>query len=175
MVCCSCLHKLAARLMRNHKIDMIRAYELAEKALERYEQRKMRELNEKAGALDDPADYTKTTYCDCTMDCPDAGKRCFSDSDCSEGYCSCTPPACPEPKPNSHLVSQQVLSSILTSCRDCVGTGFLKRCRSTGTRRYVRYCYYDCDEGYVWNPETEQCEPVAVRRIYGDGLTWVVT
>ena len=42
MPCDSCVDKLAFRLIQNHKkLDLIRAYELADKAVNRFEQRQV--------------------------------------------------------------------------------------------------------------------------------------
>ncbi|MEM3622855.1 MAG: hypothetical protein QXR76_03675 [Candidatus Bathyarchaeia archaeon] len=76
MVCNSCVAKLAYRLMRNHKVDMMHAFELAEKAVLRVENNKRKAEAKLLNDPPDPRDYTQA--------CPDAGLRCSANTDCTE-------------------------------------------------------------------------------------------
>lgn len=72
---------------------------------------------------------------------------------------------CPPPKPNSHYVTKDCLGQWQCEIYDCVCWCAI----ISGA------CYYDCDEGYVWNPATQQCEliaPPTVPRVVSEGLTW---
>jgi len=162
MACYTCLGKLAGRLMRHRGVDMIRAYELASKALERVEKRAEAPPPQQPEA--DP-DYTQP--CQATGDFLCAFVICFSDADCpvTSSWCDV---ACPAPLPNSHLVSHTCIP-VVPGCyclfpdQVCIPRG---PCGVTGL------CSYDCDPGYVWNGEA--CVPVpAVGYQYSNGLVTV--
>ena len=155
MTCFSCVEKLAIKLMSHHKIDVIRAYELAEKAVERVAKNRPPDLPH---PLDDPTDYTQA----CSP-CVPAGD-CFNDeycavaADCNAGW-DCYP-VCPAPsKANSHLEGSTCACAKTGGTCGCqlhVCIGSIGTCASpTGL------CNYHCDAGYVWNPVTLTCDVVA--------------
>jgi hypothetical protein len=144
MPCGSCVDKLARKLMEHHKIDLIRAYELAEKGVERVENRPS-ELPKPVDPSD-PYDYTQACL-PCTLigDCA-IGSPCANYQDCQENFiCS---PNCPAPSiAHSHLESSTCnCGKGGCSCRSykCAGTN-MSCSPPTGV------CYYHCDTGYVWN------------------------
>lgn len=155
MSCESCVDKLARKLMGHHKIDLIRAYELAEKGVERVEDRK----NEvKSG---NPTDYTVACVATGTCTCEPVETWCERTID------NCSAASCIPPKSHSHAVS--------SSCAPTYKCGLFRdycipcTCKISGT------CNYDCDTGYVWNPVTLECEvaPVGIaskRLLVGVGL-----
>ena len=55
--CCSCIDTLAHKLIEHHKIDLIRAYELAEKGVLRVENRETPQIFSGKG---NPSDYSKS-------------------------------------------------------------------------------------------------------------------
>ncbi|MEM3356761.1 MAG: hypothetical protein QW166_02925 [Candidatus Bathyarchaeia archaeon] len=153
--------------MSKYRIDLITAYELAEKALERVEKR----TKPKPQPVDPPDPYDYTQPCqpntNQTMNCPDAGMPCFANSDCAEGTpgtCSC-----PAPKPNSSLVGNNCSAVIVTSCQNCPPA--TRKCASTGVWICQNYCYYACNPGYVWNGT--DCVPVGVMKFYQKGTTTI--
>lgn len=170
MVCSDCIAKLAMRLVQNHtRLDLILAFELAEKALDRTEKRlstekltekqKIRTVtNEEEKALGFDPDYSQ----DCI-----AGGTCICYCDMAEGLCyiqanlcSCS---CPDPLPNSSYVSDTCYPAAMCgSCPRCPCT-----CTCTGL------CYYDCDENYEWDPILEECVLVAKHPL-GDGIVFTV-
>lgn len=175
MPCESCIDKLARRLMQNHKIDMIRAYELAEKAIERVENRDVKTPEVKSG---NPTDYTKPCTqgtCADSYGCTKEGLPCVTALDCAGGTCTVTGSCdCPSPLSHSHQVSScSQLCGITGTCQKCIGNECTPSCAviscSSGT------CGYDCDSGYVWNPVTLACELPSVaiaskRLLVGVGL-----
>lgn len=158
MPCSSCVDKLAYKLMNHHKIDMIRAYELAEKGVERTENRP----SETFSGTGNPTDYSKTcTAGTCTgssSGCTKEGLPCVTNTNCVGGACIVSGDCgCPAPLAHSHQIS--VCSKVCTAsgtCAKCVSLFCSPTCGVssclTGT------CGYDCDVGYVWNPATLQCE-----------------
>jgi len=175
MPCCSCRDKLALRLVRNHKIDLIRALEIADKGMERHEKSKeirtvIKEKSVKALEVD--PDYSQVCASSKTMSCPNAGVSCVEHAGCLEGTC---PSGCPAPKAHSHLVSDGCVSTITVTCVFCL-LALPRKCRATGTCTYTGNCDYDCDDGYTYNPVTGDCELIAVaHQVQGDGLTFVIT
>ena len=174
MPCGSCVDKLAIKLMKHHKIDMIRAYELAEKGMERFE---TRPSEVESG---NPTDYTKACVqgtCDLLVgSCTKEGFYCTTNTQCVGGSCQVTGScACPAPLPNSHQVSGCTVTCAITSgtCAKCSGNECVPTCQavscSTGN------CGYDCDVGYTWNPVTLTCELPVTVKFQGDGLTWVTS
>ena len=170
MACFTCIDKLAKKLTSNYKVDLIRAYELAEKAILRVENRKSNpDLSATTG---NPSDYSVAcTSTAKSMICPNGGNECGSPTQCPQG--TCEPPwDCPSPpKANSHYVSNTCTAVIQLTCIRCVIV-----CREVGTCVYSGNCYYDCDDGFQWNPATQECEAiVAVEEVLGDGITFVTT
>jgi len=174
MGCGSCVDKLAKKLMERHRIDMVRAYELAEKAVERVENRDSPNIENALIKSGNPTDYTQA----CNSSVPNGtcrlGTTCTSVSVCRQGFTCPTPsPICPDPLPNSHLVDNTCaytksgcVCAYIDSTRTCDGS---PSCVKSGL------CNYDCDEGYVWNPVTLACELPAVgvaskRLLVGVGL-----
>jgi len=155
MPCGSCVDKLARKLMSHHKIDLIRAYELAEKGVERVENRN---VEVKRG---NPSDYS--VACEPTGTCTCEQVETW----CEITINNCSTKSCIPPKSHSHVVSSSCAptykcGTFANYCIPCT-------CKATG------YCYYDCDEGYVWNPATQECEvaPVGIvskRLLVGEGL-----
>ena len=173
-VCESCVDKLAKKLMEHHKIDLIRAYELAEKAVERVEQRsEVRTVSkEEMVRLGFDPDYSKTCIT-ATGPCSSAGKLCTYLSDCTNSNTVCNG-GCPAALANSTYVSTDCVYKAKSFCVNCVGVptkcGSTKKCDTTSGA-----CYYNCNAGYVWNPDTLQCEllPVGIaskRLLVGVGL-----
>jgi len=176
MPCCSCVEKLAYKLMSRHKIDMIRAYELAEKAVERVENRKSSPAVKPLIKKGNPTDYTQP----CTQGTCTAVGTC---ANCKyirpTGY-FCVPTCrasggcgCPAALPNSHVVGEcsvtcEALSGTCTKAgnpcvynSDCAdGSCQVVDC-TTG------HCNYDCNTGYQWNPATGECEAVVIHPVGG--------
>lgn len=94
------------------------------------------------------ADYSLSCvekgYCGCLRD-PNTG-RCRVLFD----FCNCD---CPDPKPNSH----QVAKNCSTPAPRC-GAPPACDCTCTLGGACSGTCDYDCDDGYQWNPVTEECE-----------------
>jgi len=145
--------------MQNHKIDAIRAYELAEKAVERVESRNHAQpkVTIKSG---NPTDYTQSCYTYGSCVC----RLVVSTCTLRTSRCACN---CPTPLPNSH----QVASHCGTWTFTC-GAPTSCPCTCQGTCNSSQVCDYDCDDGYVWNPVTSQCEAVAAKEVIGDGLVF---
>jgi len=159
MPCGSCVDKLALKLVLHHKIDLIRAYELAEKGVERVENRVPAEI--KSG---NPTDYTlpctqgTCTGVDPTTTCTKIGLDCTVSSNCVGGSCKVTGSCgCPAPVAHSTLISNCTITCApIGTCAKCLFLTCVPTCtRSTCTNGT---CGYDCDEGYVWNPVTLACE-----------------
>lgn len=173
MPCFSCRDKLAYRLMRHHKIDMIYAFELADEGMDRVENRDSppEELQKPKiiSGTGNPSDYSqlcnncgKSCGCDMVETCINA-TQCQNVGDCV-GY-SC----CPSALPNSHLVSDNcnpVWASFNCSCKViCRG---ICACTPSGS------CDYDCDPPRIWNPVTLACElPAVAKKPIMDGLIFV--
>jgi len=186
LICRSCVFKLAKRLANNHKIDWIDALIRAQKGIERAEHRlnnkkdksikrfiknifnkikikrkiirtvteKERELLKQT--LNINPDYSQPCQPETSssFDCPAAGITCEVDTDCAEltdEACDC-----PAPLPNSSYVSDDCVITITSPCQDCV-PDFIATCKNTGTGYCTGNCYYDCDAGYVWDPDLEEC------------------
>lgn len=161
MVCGDCVKKLAYKLVNNHNVDLIRAFELAEKGVERVEKRPII-------GKGNPSDYTQpcehgTPYqCTCTF----FFGSCIGPSTTD---CNC---ACPDPLANSHEVEDNCVEAsgncnsdpptCSCYCSECDGNN----------------CGYDCDEGYTWNEGSQECVPTGPpptgRVSRGDGLVWIV-
>jgi hypothetical protein len=173
MGCCSCVKDLAYKLLEHHKnLDLLRAFELAEKAVERVENREKPQSPQILSGKGNPSDYTQLCVgncaggaCSCytyTTSCTRSA-QCYKTNTCAGGACDC-----PDPLPNSHWVSDTcncVASGCLCFDLVCIGTC---SCGCSGT------CWYDCDEGYVWNPVTHQCEIPAppAKETIGDGIVF---
>ena len=158
MVCGDCVDKLARKLMANHKIDMIRAYELAEKGVERVENRGQIQIKPKQPTLDDPYDYTNSCTASGICYCRVTDYSCSVSTDCfyaPSATCAC---ACPSPpKAHSHLESNTCAVTHTTcpcTSYKCVQVNCVCGCSGL--------CYYHCDDGYVWNPATSECESAGV-------------
>jgi len=164
MVCGNCVDKLARRLFQHHKIDMIRAYELAEKAVERVENRAVPSPEIKSG---NPTDYTQTctigTCIKSTTNCAKAGAYCELDADCSGGVClaegTC---GCPAPLANSHQISGCSVGCVVSgTCAKCNKVKAV--CAPTcATSCASGTCGYDCDPPRIWNPVTLTCDLIPV-------------
>lgn len=159
VACCSCVEKLAYGLMTNHKIDMIRAYELAEKGIERYESRKKQPqiVKIKSG---NPTDYTQSCTKTGSPNCKAPGTACSGGNPCiiDIGTCAC---GCPSPLLNSHQVSNcSAVASFSCPCRAVILVCLAGSCTGcAGT------CGYDCDVGYVWNG-VACVSPVTVKKFF---------
>ena len=146
--------------MSHHKVDMFRAYELAEKGVERHENADtLKGEQVKSG---NPTDYTKACN---TCPAPSGDTTCNSGALCTQLYTcrvhTCNPTTCPSPLANSHLVS-----STCTCSRGGCNCNALRGCRGKPTYPPTcvtsGVCSYDCDDGYVWNSDTLQCELLPV-------------
>jgi len=184
MACGSCVEKLARRLIANHsRLDLIRAFELAEKAVERHEAHKPKSvefrgvrsiMKEEEEVLGFDPDYSAACSSSGACSCYGLTIPCAENPDClnPNNSCACSCPS--PPKAHSHYVNNTCVSTQAHNCAcnrstmKCYGS---KICRCTCSGQ----CYYTCDEGYVWNPTTQQCEPSAARqaRLLGDSLTSV--
>jgi len=162
MPCLSCVDKLAYKLMSHHKIDMIRAYELAEKGMERYEANLPIPPQETQETIifSGGSDYSQTCN-NCAKSCNcDAVPSCTLASQCRDLATCVGLSCCPSPLAHSHQVSNgctDVTCTYYCKCtaNECDGSA---NCLPHGT------CSYDCDVGYVWNPGTLQCEvPVTTK------------
>lgn len=159
MACLSCVDKLAFKLMSHHKIDMIRAYELAEKGIERAEDRVEVQPDRIFSGTGNPGDYAKNCAGTCAQTaCPNYDAGCGTTADCRTdlpcGMGTCT---CPAPLANSHQISNSCVcpAAGVGACLTCfnnVCTLDHYQCVCGGT------CVYDCDAGYVWNPATLVCD-----------------
>lgn len=169
MVCFSCVRSLAYRLLEHHKkLDLIMAYEFAERCMERYEanhphaelpeeQRKMTihtlTEEEKAQLPFDP-DYSQACYVG-SVPCSDYGTSCTTQVDCvntnlDSSHCSDLLGECPAPLANSSLVSSDCVRTVSGYCTVC--GGIPKRCSATARCTVVSgACYYNCNAGFVWN------------------------
>lgn len=158
MPCGSCVEKLARKLMSHHKIDMIRAYELADRSVERVESHVERSCLDNVPFGNHPSDYSlgcaRNASSPLSVICINGGGVCAISTECPAQVCPSN--YCPTPKTNSHLVSNTCTGAVGTTCRYC--TPATSKCRLTGTCVYAGSCFYDCDVGYVWNPVTLQCE-----------------
>lgn len=131
MPCGSCVDKLAKKLMLHHRIDMIRAYELAERGVERASPQVL-------SGKGNPSDYSLA----CPINICYWNPRTYV---CSTLH-TCV---CPTPLPYSHWVSGACTQTALCdqdTQLDCDAVA----CNGT--------CYYDCDAPLVWNPISLQCE-----------------
>jgi len=148
MVCGGCVQKLASKLVRHHKnLDWIRALELAEKGVERVQNRKI------GLGVAGKDDYTLTCvgstpgyphYCG-TQNCLAVVKpvqMCRATSDCT-GTCTCSEPTVE----HSHLVRDGC------NCGPCCGYYSYAGCPEGCSCHCTGTCGYDCDEGYSWNGE----------------------
>lgn len=152
-VCGSCVHTLALKLLsHNNKLDLIRAYELAEKGVERVEKR--RQIKPGIRGRDDyTQDCVGSTpgypqFCGTQMCLPREPLGCTIRSACS-GTCDC-----PDPLENSHQVTDGC------DCEDCCPNYEIWNCPEGCNCHCVGTCGYDCDEGYEWDGEA--CVPIAV-------------
>jgi hypothetical protein len=159
MACGSCVDKLARKLMRHHKIDMIRAYELAEKGVERVGNRQQ----PKQLPLDDPYDYTGGCTSTGTCSCFPLNTECYVSEDCADaGTCGCS---CPDP-PIAHSHKESNTCSY-TLTHNCACTTATHKCKTpvghTCTCGCAGLCYYHCDTDYVWNGSA--CVPVVTAKM----------
>jgi len=155
LTCGDCVDKLARKLLAHHpQLDMIRAYELADKAIERYERTEPLKVELKSG---NPTDYTQTCTKTGSPSCKSTSTDCTSTADCRIGIgtCAC---ACPAPLPNSH---QETPCSVVADY-SCLCNLILEKCRYGTCAGCVGTCGYECDAGYVWNPVTLTCDLVPV-------------
>lgn len=161
MPCGSCVDKLAVKLMSHHKIDMIRAYELAEKGMERHETKTV--TKEQIAALGFDPDYSGACTVGGSCACNGSLFPCYTVLDCQIlTACTCT---CAAPWIlNSHYVSG--CSKAGTGC-SCDTLNNLCRDGRTCTCRCIGLCYYSCDAGYVWNPVTLQCDLIPLPIVGG--------
>jgi len=174
MPCYSCVDKLAYKLMNHHKIDMIRAYELADKGVERVESSQIEGPPKVESG--NPTDYTQTcssgTCLPSIAGCTKEGIYCTGNPTCVGGSCAVSGSCdCPAPLPNSHKISNcSVVCAVTGSCARCIDNYCTPTC---GTNCSTGICGYDCDTGYTWNPVTHQCElPAVADKVQGDGLTF---
>lgn len=151
MTCGGCVDKLAFKLVKHHKhLGLIRAFELAEKAVERVEHRKVGVgVVGKDDYTQDCVGATHPDYCGTQMCLPREPLGCTIRSACS-GTCDC-----PDPLENSHQVTDGC------DCEDCCPNYAIWNCPEGCNCPCVGTCGYDCDDGYEWNPVTEQCEFIA--------------
>jgi hypothetical protein len=174
MPCYSCVDKLAHKLMRRHKIDMIIAYELAERGVERVENRSIKTPTEIESG--NPTDYTQAcaggSCAASSGGCTKIGVYCLSNVTCVGGSCAVSGSCgCPAPLLNSHKVSEcSVVCAPTGTCAKCTDNFCTPTC---GINCASGTCGYDCDPPYIWNPVTHQCElPAVAEKIQGDGLTF---
>ena len=161
MACGGCVEKLALRLVRNHRLDWIDALVRAEKGIKRYENRTVHGEGIKIG---NPSDYTQPCVAGGSLGCS-AGDECYDKTDCWDTRnCTCS---CPDPLPNSHYVSDECV----TSGQGC--SCVFSTCSGVGQCTCLFSCYYDCNEGFEWDGEA--CVEVVAKRVFGDGLVWVVS
>lgn len=150
MVCKSCIEKLAKRLVENHGLDYIDALTRAHKGIQRVSERKKKELAKIGVNPDYSQSCNATGNCSCREGFP-----CVVVADCRlDLSCGCSCPA--PPIANSHYVSDDCASFML-GCR-CVFfcLAGVCICGCSGD------CYYDCDDGFEWNPVTSQCDLIPV-------------
>jgi hypothetical protein len=168
MVCGGCVQKLALRLVQNHKIDLIYAMELAHKGMERHEQ------NQRTRPLETVEHHTDITLScvgssggglcgtqGCRITAPPY-ERCAGLGHCS-GTC-----LCPDTPAHAHKTSDDC------SCDECCGNYGAGACPDGCSCHCTGHCYYDCDVGYVYNPITGNCEPVAGKQPLGDGIVFTI-
>jgi len=153
----------------NHKVDWIRALELAEKGVERVEQRRGPQQPKIISGGGNPSDYSQQCnncgkICGCYL-----VEECSVSTDCQDVYTCSGLSCCPDPLPNSHQVANyctDVLPGYACSCRRGVCSGACS-CNGYGT------CTYDCDPPHVWDPILEECVLPAKQPV-GDGLTFAI-
>ena len=142
--------------MQNHRIDMIRAYELAEKGVERVGLRSLN-LPPKPLPLDDPTDYTQTCTPHGSCACYTTTTACYDPTECvnmDTQTCTCD---CPAPsKAHSHAESNTCSSRLDYTCTCTMGThkcatGKTCACGCNGI------CNYHCDPGWHWDVATSTC------------------
>jgi len=193
MACGICVNKLALKLIDHHRrnLDLVRALELAEKAVERYERNnsKSEVLNDtiqiqvvhslsqaEKDALSFDPDYTQS--CNLTVVslgiCSDGGVTCASIADChnTNTDCSHSGTGCPAPLANSSLVNTTCVWTAKANCNACIG--ITHKCSSSyQCQNPTGLCYYSCNTGYFWNGAA--CELIATSVTEGDGLTWKIS
>jgi len=144
MPCGNCVDKFAYKLLSHHpKLDLLRAYELADKAVERVENRDVKTPVIKSG---NPTDYTQSCVKYGSCSCRLVVSACATKA----STCACK---CPSALLHSHLVTSHC-GTWLPTC----GAPTVCPCSCQGTCSSSQVCDYDCDTGYVWNPVTLQCE-----------------
>lgn len=184
MPCCSCVHKLAFKLIEHHRarLDLILALELAEKGVARYESRPdkidppkpnviYKAFDEQEENLPFDPDYALACIATGSCTCNAVGTDC-SEIPCENvGTCSCS---CPAPsKPHSHYVNN-TCTSYQTGCPCHTGKYGDTCLAGTCVCNCSSYCWYACDSGYVF--DGSDCIPVAVvAGVLGDGITFVGT
>lgn len=172
MVCGDCVSKLAFKLLRNHsKLDMIRAFELAEKAVERVENRTIIKKG-------NPSDYTQNcTLGTCAKDdsgCTEKGNYCTAHSHCVGGDCAVTGECgCPAPLEHSEKVSDCTVTCLPTGrCENCLIMAEICVPTCATTACTVGTCGYDCIPPYYWDGEA--CVLPVEKQPVGDGLTFAI-
>lgn len=164
MTCCNCVEKLALRLVEHHKIDLIYAFELADKGMERHEKNQPHSLTtEEKNKLTIDPDYTQNCAGTTAPECGLTPLGRCGPCSCIE-YPSC---ACPAPLAHSHQVTN---NCTFGSCSCYAGRPpclvDVESCICGGT------CSYACDTGYVWNGSACVVGAVAPPP-FGDGLIYV--
>jgi len=164
MPCCHCVSELAFKLLKHHKkLDLLRAFELADKAVQRVEARTVSKEEEEQLGFD--PDYSQSCVlggnCICLMG------ACVGHEDCYNDSCTCT---CPPPLPNSSYVSDTCVSShsgcqcqiVIPPLRACFDYGCSCGCNGV--------CYYNCNPPYVWDAGLGQCVLPSAKTLITDGL-----
>lgn len=169
MTCCSCITDLAEKLVRHyaHKLDWINALCLAEKAVDRVEERKRGEIAlslkpsvvrtltvEEQQRLDFDPDYTQNCSASGSCSCRIKDYPCGSPNDCvGVGTCACN---CPDPLPNSHYEND---TCGVQRNHNCSCNIRQSKCNPPGTCTCgcTGLCYYACDDGWVWSEGQQEC------------------
>jgi hypothetical protein len=197
MVCKTCVDKLAEKLIDHHRaqLDLIRAYELAEKGVIRAERRRSkcpscsRTFGLKTLLLIDLKRWVfltnwKATFLwsfksrrifwvgkgynpDYSLLCtPNGTATCSYDGEtCYLVTNNCKTGSCPSPLPNSTLTT----NSCTASQPLCT---FHHPYTCSGSCIGSGYCYYTCTLPYKWNGSSCAIPSTAAPR--GDGLVWIV-
>jgi len=167
MVCCSCVFKLANRLVRNHKIDWLSALMMAQKGIERYETHEANKQKPTKLVVDgvDP-DYSLPCVGSGETQCYPAGSFCYTNDDCIISWtCDCR---CQPPLPNSHQLEIPWPTCLEGHICTCIIVEFWGECLGEGVCTCTGVCYYDCDEGYIWDGTA--CVPAVPPPISKAGL-----
>lgn len=157
MGCKPCLDKWT-NFYSSKGFPIEKAKEMGEKLMKRIEERESKlEPNSFPPPLF-PYDYSKPCgvygTCVCILRSEHGFTYCFLVStDCHT--------TCPPPLPHSHYLEN-----------DCGVVWVCPKYECPCTCDKLGNCYYECDEPYVWNPQTQQCElPVVPAKIeYTNGF-----